>query len=82
MGRPAGYTTPSDLAEYAYCPRAREYRRTLGDPPPSVPSVQGVAFHVRELRGVRRRHDRAGLYLLGAVAGVALLVLGGWGLLR
>lgn len=82
MGPPRGYTTPSDLAEYAYCPRAREYRRTFGDPPPSVPAVQGIAFHARELRAVRRRHDRAGLYVLGAAAGAALLLLGVWGLLR
>ncbi len=82
MGRPEGYTTPSDLAEYAYCPRAREYRLTLGDPPPSAAAAQGVAFHTRKLRAIRRRHDRAGLYLLGVAAGAALLLLGGWGLLR
>ncbi len=82
MGRPSSFSSPSDLAEYAYCPRAREYRRTLGAPPLSAPAVEGAVFHARELRAIRRRHDRVGLYAAAAVAGAALLALGAWGLLR
>lgn len=70
------FTTPSDLAEYAYCPRARHYRLSFGEPASTPERSSGVRFHARTLRGVRRR-DRHVLLLVGLAAlGVAILALG------
>ena len=78
------WATASDLAEYAYCPRAWWYRNHPSEVPPSSESVRsavrGERFHDRELRAMVRR-ERLTPYLALLVAAV-LLVLGGlaWGL--
>ncbi|MEM0129111.1 MAG: hypothetical protein QXG65_02960 [Thermoplasmata archaeon] len=73
-----GWVSASDLAEWAYCPRASWYRR---HPPPGsdrlpVPASarRGVAFHRRALAAEARRevHPWLGPALL--LAGVALLL--------
>jgi len=65
----------SELAEYAYCPRAWWYRRS---PPPEGPSPAGERrarvgerYHARTLSAERRRDAWAGP--IAAVAGAALL---------
>jgi hypothetical protein len=70
------WTTPSELAEYAYCPRAWHYRVTREEPEPSPLQLAGTRYHRRELAGERRRADRPGLVWLLALVGAAL-VLGG-----
>ncbi len=71
-----GWTTPSELAEYAYCPRALHYRRTLGPSPPSRPAVAGERYHVRVLGAELRRASHGAAYWAIVAAG-ALLVVGG-----
>jgi len=69
------WTTPSELAEYAYCPRAHYYRQTYGSAPPSRRSVAGERYHARTLGGELRRSAHGSAYW--ALVGIgALLVLG------
>jgi CRISPR/Cas system-associated exonuclease Cas4 (RecB family) len=79
-GRTPRWTSASDLAEYAYCPRAGYYRRHRAPPAPTVESEAGVAYHARELARAGALERRAGIYwgglLAGSIAiGVGLLVL-------
>ena len=71
-----GWVSASDLADYAYCPRAHWYQRhpPRGAPGPAASARRGVRFHRRELRSERRREESAGIYLLLAILGVALVV--------
>ena len=74
---PSGrWTTPSELAEYAYCPRAWYYRTTRPEPAPSAGQRAGVAYHRRELGGERRRADHGRLLWCLVLAGIALGLLG------
>jgi hypothetical protein len=73
-------TSPSDLADYAYCPRSHWYRH---HPPVGGPSsdgrrrsAHGEQYHDQTLRGVRRRAEHGAAYAAVVVAGI-LLVLGG-----
>jgi CRISPR/Cas system-associated exonuclease Cas4 (RecB family) len=77
---PRSYTTPSDLAEYAYCPRARHFRQELGDPPTTASMDAGTSFHATTLKSVRRRADHGRLLLIVALVGAVLVVVGllGW----
>ena len=68
------WVSVSDLAEYAYCPRAQWYR---GHPPREAPapsavrsSERGEAYHQRSLSAVAEREAR------GAGWGIAALLLG------
>lgn len=79
-------TTPSDLADYAFCPRSYWYRY---HPPPGGPSADGVRrveagerYHARTLRTARHHAEHGGTYwalvavgLLVVVGGVLWLVL-------
>ncbi len=74
MGRRLRWTTPSDLAEYAYCPRAHAYRQQHGPPPASAGSVAGTDYHERSLVAERRRADHPVALWLVALTGAALLL--------
>lgn len=70
--------TASDLAEYAYCPRAYWYR---GHPPPGGPArstvvarAGGERFHARTLT-TRYRRERWSAVWWGLVAAGLLLCL-------
>ncbi len=76
MARAPPFSSPSDLAEYAYCPRARFYRERYGAPPSTPAALSGVAFHDRVLRGTRRRADRHRAYWGIAAAGLLLVLVG------
>jgi CRISPR/Cas system-associated exonuclease Cas4 (RecB family) len=67
------WVSPSDLAEYAFCPRALHYRRTRLSPP-SRSADAGEAFHRRRLSAVRWREEHPGLPWLAVAAGVLLVV--------
>jgi CRISPR/Cas system-associated exonuclease Cas4 (RecB family) len=80
MDPEARWTSPSELADYAYCPRSHWYR---GHPPSRGPSVlstersrAGVRYHRRVLTAERRRAERGTVYWAGILAGVALVVVG------
>jgi CRISPR/Cas system-associated exonuclease Cas4 (RecB family) len=72
--------TPSDLAEYAYCPRAHWYRHhpPAGGPPRASVrrAEQGESFHAATLRGARRRARHAWAYGAAVAVGLLLLVVG------
>jgi CRISPR/Cas system-associated exonuclease Cas4 (RecB family) len=79
------FRTPSEIAEFVYCPRALHYRRTRAPPDDDPRLSAGVRFHARELAGERRRAEHAlllwtVLVVAGAVA--ALGVLAGLGAIR
>ncbi len=69
------WVSASDLAEYAYCPRAHWYRDhpPSGAPGRSTAARRGERFHRRELRSERRRESSAALYLLLVILGGALV---------
>lgn len=81
MAPPSGrWTTPSELAEYAFCPRAHWYRN---HPPAGGPSGDGVRraeagerYHARTLRATRLHAERGASYWLLVVVGT-LVALGG-----
>jgi CRISPR/Cas system-associated exonuclease Cas4 (RecB family) len=64
----------SDLAEYAYCPRAQWYRTHPPRTPPSPTAVRsaarGLAYHEQRLAAVADREAR------GPGWGIAALILG------
>jgi hypothetical protein len=68
------WTTPSELAEYTFCPRAAFYRRHA-DAPRSPRADAGEAFHRRQLAADRWREDHAGVLWAAVLAGVALLAV-------
>ncbi|HTT73981.1 MAG TPA: hypothetical protein VMG99_07570 [Thermoplasmata archaeon] len=82
-----GWVSASDLAEYAYCPRAHYYR---AHPPPGGErrdalrrAAAGRRYHARELGRERRREAHGGAYWAMLAVGV-VCVLGGlaWWLYR
>jgi len=86
MGADDGWTTPSDLADYAYCPRSHWYRH---HPPPGGPSsgsqrsaLGGVRYHDRVLTAERHRAERGAAYWVVLLLGVALMALGAWWVFR
>lgn len=81
MVQEGGWVSATDLAEYAYCPRAQYYRE---HPPPGGPTaagerraVVGERYHARMLGRERRRAEHGGAYWITLGIGV-LLVLGGF----
>jgi len=82
MGTDDGWTSPSDIADYVYCPRSHWYRH---HPPPGAPShaaersaLVGVRYHRRELTAERHRAERGGTYWLALLVGVLLAIGGAW----
>jgi hypothetical protein len=82
------WISASDLAEYAYCPRALHYRRhppAAGEPEASVRRRSaGDDFHREYGRSLIRRSRSAGVWtilFLAAVVGLGILLTGavlGW----
>ncbi|MGD1098908.1 MAG: hypothetical protein ABR888_00980 [Thermoplasmata archaeon] len=86
MGPDGRWTTPSDLADYVYCPRSHWYRH---HPPPEGPSrssersaLGGVRYHDRVLTAERHLAERGGSYWGVLLLGVALAALGVWWIFR
>ena len=80
MARDDGWTSPSDLADYAYCPRSHWYRH---HPPARGPSRAaqarsrfGVRYHRRVLRAEARRERHGTAYWAGLLVGLVLLLAG------
>ena len=80
MERERSWLSASDLAEYAYCPRALYYRRRSPEEPERPVVRAGRAYHERALRAEHRRaaYGRAywGAFLVG-IALLAIALLGG-----
>jgi CRISPR/Cas system-associated exonuclease Cas4 (RecB family) len=89
MGAPParpGTTSPSDLAEYAFCPRSHWYRY---HPPARGPSPDGLRrsaagtrFHARSLAATRSRSEHGAGLWVAVVLGLLLALGGLWWLLR
>jgi len=81
-----GWTSPSDLADYVYCPRSHWYRHH----PPRGGATRssqrraagGVRYHARELTAERHRAERGGMYWAVLLLGFALVAVGAWWLFR
>lgn len=80
------WVSASDLAEYAYCPRAHYYSThpdvTGGTGRPGPRARAGVLYHRRTLSTEKRHDEHARLYVGLLLAGIALvavtvLLLGG-----
>ena len=72
------WVSASDLAEYAYCPRAHWYHE---HPPPGGRGRSaerradaGRRFHARELGGERRRAEHGAAYWAALLLGAALFL--------
>jgi hypothetical protein len=76
------WLSATDLAEYAYCPRASYYRKTYPDRPPTRSALAGTAYHARELGHERRVEEHPTGYWVGVAAGIALVGLGLLALVR
>ena len=75
-----GWVSATDLAEYAYCPRAYYYRE---HPTPGGPTAAGqrraragARYHARVLGRERRRAEHGAGYVAVLVLGI-VLALGG-----
>lgn len=79
MGRERSWVSASDLAEYAYCPRALYYRRRIPDAPEGPASFAGREFHRRTLSAEDRRAAHGGAYWAVLLLGLLLVLLGLWG---
>ena len=77
MGDPGAWTSASDLADYAYCPRSLWYHDHPPDAGPSRAARRraesGQRYHARELTGERRRAEHGGAYWAALAVGVVLL---------
>jgi CRISPR/Cas system-associated exonuclease Cas4 (RecB family) len=75
-----GWTSPSDLADHAYCPRSRWYRHHPPARGPTQAAMEraqaGVRYHHRVLTAERRRADRGAAYWVAVLAGVGLVAGG------
>jgi len=86
MDRDDGWSSPSDLADYAYCPRSHWYRH---HPPRGGPNAAsqasargGVRYHAQVLTAERHRSERGGAYRGVLLTGLALAALGVWWIFR
>ncbi|HTT16729.1 MAG TPA: hypothetical protein VMH49_05180 [Thermoplasmata archaeon] len=78
MASPEPWTSPSDLAEQTFCPRAYRFRRS-GPSPPTASADAGVRYHARRLGAERWRAEHPGLPWVAVVVGLSLLALAvGW----
>ncbi len=78
MDEPRSWASASDLADYAYCPRAHWYHDHPPERGPNRAARQrtedGQRYHARELAGERRRAEHGGAYWAALVVGVLLLI--------
>jgi CRISPR/Cas system-associated exonuclease Cas4 (RecB family) len=81
MDPETSWTSPSELADYTYCPRAHWYSR---HPPASGPSAAsarrsraGQRYHRRVLTAERHRSERGRAYWASVLLGVVLVLAGG-----
>lgn len=79
------WCSASDLAEYAFCPRAFYFRHHPPDAGIAAGSQRsrdaGHRYHVQRAVGVRNREDRGGAWAAAAVVAVLLLAVAiylGW----
>jgi CRISPR/Cas system-associated exonuclease Cas4 (RecB family) len=77
VGDRRDWTSPSDLAEFAFCPRAHYYRQRL-EAPETPATAAGERDHERRLGAERWRDEHGALAWLAVVAGLALLGLAGF----
>lgn len=74
------WTSPSDLADYAYCPRSHWYRHHPPDEGPSpyasARRQRGARYHARTLGAERARDEHGWAYWTGVLAGVGLVTAG------
>lgn len=70
-----GWTSPSELAEYTFCPRALHYRQTRGPAPPSRSADAGTAYHGDRLSAERWRAEHPGLPWAVVLVGGLLVVV-------
>jgi hypothetical protein len=80
MATRRSWASASDLADYAFCPRAHWYH---DHPPAEGPTssqlaraAAGTRFHASVLSAERRHAEHGGAYWVGLLVG-ALLLLGG-----
>lgn len=80
MTRDDGWTSPSDLADYAYCPRAHWYRHHPPNGGPSRSSQDrsryGTRYHRRVLLAEERRERHGRAYWVALLLGFVLLLAG------
>lgn len=80
MARDDGWTSPSDLADYAYCPRSHWYRHHPPEHGPTPASRArsrfGVRYHRRTLLAEERRERHGAAYWWALVLGLGLLAGG------
>ena len=74
MSDSRGWTTPSELAEYTFCPRAQFYRRS-SDPPSSDAAIAGEEYHRRHLSSERWRDEHSRVAWLAVAVGFALFAV-------
>jgi CRISPR/Cas system-associated exonuclease Cas4 (RecB family) len=67
-----GWVSASDLAEYAYCPRALYYRRRYPHAPETAAEASGRRYHEHVLRAERRRADYPAALWAGVLLGLVL----------
>jgi len=86
MGPDESWSSPSDLADFVYCPRSHWYRH---HPPSDGPNrasqrsaLGGVRYHDRVLTAERHRAERGGTYWGALLLGLALVALGVWWILH
>lgn len=74
------WTSPSDLADYAYCPRSHWYRHHPPERGPTRFAVRhssaGERYHERHLTAERHRAERGPAYWVVLLVGVLLVVVG------
>lgn len=76
------WLSASDLAEYAYCPRAAHYHRRFPEAPAGPEAAAGIAYHERVLGRERRTEEHGTAYWAGAVVGALLVLVGLLALVR
>jgi len=76
------WISPSDLADYTYCPRSYWYRHHPPSGGPSRASQRsaraGARFHDRVLAGERRRAEHGGAYWAALLVGLLVTLVGVW----
>ena len=68
------WTTPSELGEYAFCPRACHYRREGGGAS-SPEATRGSVYHRRTLASERWRDEHRAAPWLAVAVGLVLITL-------